>query len=199
VKGYRRHLAIDLDDVVLDLTGGVARTVAREHDVPLPVFDNWNMDLVLKPILGMPWMKWMRKKDWLWATFPAIDGAIGGLEVLRQRGYYLECVTSKPEWAEPQVWKWLGLWRPAFHRVTIMSDGVRKVDVTDADLLIDDKPENCLGFLDEGRRAVLFTRPHNKGVRLGDHTIHVAPAIRADSWSGILEAVERTFPEVRYP
>ena len=184
MKGYVDHWAVDLDDVVLDLTGGVRRTVAREHGVEVPEFDSWNMDLILKPILGQPWMKWMRSKDWLWATFPAIDGAIGGLETLRRRGIYLECVTSKPEWAEPQVWKWLGLWRPPFNRVTIMGDGTRKVDVTDATLLVDDKPQNCQEFLDEGRRAILFTRPHNLDVRA---------RVRCDDWRGILTAQSLLF------
>ena len=193
LKGYRGHLAVDLDDVVLDLTGGVARTVAREYDVPLPVFDNWDMNAVLTPILGQPWMKWMRSKDWLWSTFPAIDGAIGGLETLRRQGYYLECLTSKPQWAEPQVWKWMGLWRPPFHRVTIVGPEERKVDLTDADLIVDDKPENCQAFLDDWRGAILFTRPHNVRARLVHN--HGVFGSRADTWSAILRDVDTYFLE----
>lgn len=186
MKGYRGHVAVDLDDVVLDLVGGVTGVVAREYGVEVPEITDWNMNLVLQPILGRPWMKFMRERDWLWSSFPAIDGAIGGVDTLRRRGFYVECVTSKPDWAEAQVWKWLGLWRPAFHRVTITGPEDRKVDMTEASLLIDDKPENCEGFLQEGRRAILFTRPHNARNR----QIHVAGAVRMESWRAIVDALD---------
>ena len=104
----------------------------------------------------------MRRRDWLWSTFPAIEGAIGSLDLLRRKGHFLECVTSKPEWAEAQVWKWLGLWRPPFNRVTIVGPKGEKSGVTDAEILIDDKIDNLLSFVETGRTGVLFERPHNR-------------------------------------
>lgn len=154
-------VAVDMDDVCLDLTGGIRRVIKTEYGIDLPPFDRWEIDGVLKPILGMPWMKWMRKRANLWSTFPAVEGAIGSLDLLRADGYYLELVTSKPDWAEASVFQWLGKWRPAFQRVTIVGPQDRKVDFTDAGLLIDDKPQNCIEFVEAGRKAMLFACSHN--------------------------------------
>lgn len=173
------HIAVDLDDVVLDFTGGLCSTIRKEYAYDLKPEDitAWDLHTVLDPIVGRSWWAWLRERDWLWATFPAIDGAIGSLDRLRREGHYLELVTSKPRWAESNVWKWLGLWRPPFNRVTIMdTDEASKADVTTADLLIDDKPANCRAFLDSGREALLFDRPHNRDADL----------LRAKDWNAVL-------------
>ena len=96
-----KHLAIDLDDVVLDYTGGVAEAVAMEFGVKLTAedFTGWDLHPIVDPIIGRSWWAWMREREWLWANFSAVPGAMGGLEKLRRQGFYLECVTSKPQWA----------------------------------------------------------------------------------------------------
>lgn len=173
------HLAVDLDDCVLDLTGGIRSIVKREYGVEVPEFEAWDLNLVLEPILGRKWMNWFRERDWLWATLPAVEGAIGTLDLLHRDGHYLECVTSKPEWARHSVWKWLSLWRPRFDQVTIVGPDDRKVDFTAADLLVDDKPENVQEFLREGRGGILFDRPHNRHSSLA----------RARGWREVRELV----------
>jgi 5'(3')-deoxyribonucleotidase len=183
VKGYRRHIALDLDDCILDLLGGVRGVIKKEYDIELPDITMWDLNLVLKPILGEPWMNWMRRRDWLWATFPAVDGAIGAISTLRRQGYYLEIVTSKPEWAEASVFAWLGKWRPAVHRVTIVKPTDTKANFSTADALVDDKRENCYDWAETGRTAILFTRPHNRNAELRNGII------RADGWSEVLEQI----------
>jgi hypothetical protein len=141
MKGYKAHGAFDLDDVVVDFTGGVDRCVKKEYGIELNRTDPWDTTLY-EPFGGADgFWTWLRKRDWLWATFDAVDGAIGAIDRLRANGLYCEAVTSKPEWAEPQVWQWLGKWRVPFHRVTIMDSslGQKKHEVTDADFLVDDK------------------------------------------------------------
>lgn len=160
------HIAVDLDDVVLDFCGGLRIAMKKEYDVDLTddAFYQFDLHPILDPIVGGSWWKWMRRRDWLWENFPAVDGAIGTLEALRSQGHYLECVTSKPRWAEYSVWRWLGKWRPPFQRVTIVdTDGKdEKWQVTDAHLLVDDKPGNVDAWELDGRRpAILFGRPHN--------------------------------------
>lgn len=156
------HVAVDLDDVILDFTGGVRRAVMTEYGVNVEPFNKWEMRDVLDPILGQSWWKWMRQRDWLWSNFPAIPGSIGGLGLIREDGHLVEIVTSKPPWAEHAVWKWLGKWRPPVQAVRIVDDSVRKADITAADILIDDRPENCYPFAEDGRVAILFDRPHNQ-------------------------------------
>lgn len=157
----REHVAFDMDDVILDFCGGLAAAVKKEYDVDILITE-WDLHKVLDPIIGYSWWNWMKARDWLWPNFPAINGAIGGLDKLHSAGYYIEIVTSKPDWAHYAVSRWLGKWRPWYDRVTIVDMDTRKVDVTDAGVLIDDKWENIQEFVDEGRQGLLFDRTHNQ-------------------------------------
>lgn len=177
------HVASDLDDVILDFGGGIRHSVELEYGVVVPPFTKWEMHEVLDPIIGKSWWKWMRERDWLWSNFPTVNGAIGGLGQLRDAGYYVEIVTSKPEWAEYSVWKWLGKWRPPANRVTIVTMEQRKVDMTAADVIIDDKPSTCNEFAEDGRTAILFDASHNQGVALADGVY------RAADWQHVVELV----------
>lgn len=160
------HIAVDCDDVMLDFMGSVMRSFELEFGIT-PDWDGgpWSEDAVkftTHPAFAAAgyedWWAWLTHRDWLWALFPAIPGAIGGVKRLRHDGHYLEMVTSKPEWAEPQVWRWLGKWRPAFNAVTIVANGQSKLDYTEAELIIDDRHKTCREFVAAGRRAVNFDR-----------------------------------------
>jgi 5'(3')-deoxyribonucleotidase len=161
------HIAIDLDDVVLDFCGGLRTAINKEFDIDLDETAFYQFDLhpILDPIVGGSWWGWLRRRDWLWENFPAVNGAIGSLEGLRAEGHYLECVTSKPRWAEYAVWRWLGKWRPPFQRVTVVSTesgSPEKWQVSEATLLVDDKPENVSAWEQGGGRpGILFGRSHN--------------------------------------
>ena len=158
-------VAVDLDDTVLSFVPEVLRTFAKEYGETIPYAGvPWGQDIVeftrhpkFQESGYRDWWGWLKDRDWLWSTFDAVDGAIGGLQRLRAAGHLLECVTSKPEWAEPQVWKWLGRWRPPFHRVTIVPVRSNKLDWTNAPVIIDDKRETCEEFAAAGRFAIHFT------------------------------------------
>ncbi len=177
------HIAVDLDDVVLDFVGNLVAVLQREYGSTLTQEDitEWDLRKVLDPIVGENWWHWWKRRDWLWAQAPAVPGAIGGLTTLRRKGHYLEVVTSKPDWAEAQTWRWLGKWRPPVQQVTIVGPDARKVDFTEADLIIDDKPDNCLQFVNEDREAILFDRPHNRSEQR---------FMRVASWENIPTLVE---------
>ena len=155
-----------MDDVMMEFYSSVHACIGKEFGV---YFDynavtHWDDHALKQTDLfgdGRTWWDWLKERDWLWATFTAVEGAIGGVHQLRRAGHYVEAVTSKPSWAEWTVWAWLGKWRPEFNRVTIVSSGQKKSDFTDADVLVDDNVDNCLDFITKGRRAVLFTRPWN--------------------------------------
>lgn len=182
------HIAIDLDDVVLDFCGNLIAVVNREYDAGLHVdhFDQWDLTSVLNPIIGEDWWAWWERRYWLWPKADAVPGAIGGLEELRRRGHYLEIVTAKPRWAEPLTWQWLGKWQPPVNRVTIVGMDTPKHEATDAALLVDDKPSTVTRWTKsrEDRRALLFTRSHNR--KASDH---IARVTRVDSWKEILERI----------
>lgn len=179
------HLAIDLDDVILDFAGGVTHAMQVEYDVNVEL-DDWDLSGKLNPIIGYSWWTWLKQRDWLWPNFPAIPGAIGALGVLRKEGHYLEIVTSKPEWAEYSVWKWLGKWRPPVNRVTIMDTQTQggKSEWTAAELLIDDRNKNCQEFLDNGRDAILFM-----GQAAYKKTHHDWHGTRAHTWAEVVDLV----------
>lgn len=187
------HIALDFDDVICDFVGGVCETISRDFDVdvrPEHITD-WNFGQFLDEHLGRDWWSWMRDHADLWGEkFRPVPGALGGIEELRRQGHHLEIVTSKPAWAEAATWRWMGKYHPSVHQVTIVGLGSDhksppKSEMTVADVLVDDRWENCLDFLDDGRQAVLMTRAHNLSRDAG-----ASGLIRAQDWSDVLRALE---------
>ena len=136
-----KHVALDMDDVVLDFVGNLVNIVNTEYgtDLKREDIDDWDLNKFLNGVVGENWWAWWERRDWLWALAPAVPGAIGGIEHLRRNSWYIELITAKPRWAEAQTWRWLGKWRPPVHSVTITDIGVNKSTVTDARILVDDK------------------------------------------------------------
>jgi 5'(3')-deoxyribonucleotidase len=175
-----------MDGVLLDLVGGICSALRAEYGADLTPedVDEWDMSPLLDPIVGRNWMRWLRDRD-LWSTFPAVEGAIGAVEQLRREGHYLEIVTSKPEWAEDIVWRWIAEHRLPVQRVTIVNKDAKSA-ATDADVLIDDYPPNCIGWAesDPNRSALLFDAPYNRadalvtGVKRVTGWSHAAWAVR---------------------
>ncbi len=185
------HIAVDLDDVTIDFFQGNIDAMYREFGVLLLKEDVTTWDD--NPVKLFPWADygyadwwgWLRTRDWLWATFPAIPGAIGGVHALRAAGHNVECLTAKPDWAEPQVWRWLGRWRVPFQAVTIADLTTPKSTLTQADILVDDKPstiEDWVASADD-RFGILYDQPWNRSMVLPERAVRVA------TWHGVLETV----------
>ena len=183
------RIAVDLDDVVVAFVPGLLAAVKKEYDVDIPIKDikEWNLHPILDPVIGRSWWAWLRQREWLWANFPAVDGAIGSIDQLRRDGHWVELLTSKPEWAEHNVYKFLGKWRPAFNRVTIVGPEDNKALFTDADILIDDKPQNCLEFVSTGRNAILFYADHNRYEEVPKGVY------RAQGWREVMKIIREQF------
>lgn len=186
------HIAFDLDDVILDFVGGLRAAIQKEYGVSIPdsAITDFNLRPFLDPIIGENWWNWLRRRDWLWSNFPAVDGAIGTLERLRMEEYYIEIVTSKPEWADYAVWQWLGKWRPPVQRVTIVRKNDIKGEHSDALVLVDDKEENVVQWVQtewpRDRKALLFDRPHNRNVKVDGDAI-----IRVNGWQEVYAEIKR--------
>jgi len=179
-----RHVALDLDDVILNFTGGIWDAVEVQYGITLPPHTGRDINIILDPILGQSWWSWLKRGD-LWVNFEPIAGALSSIKHLRKQGHYLEIVTAKPRWAERTTWQWLGIHQPAVQRVTIVDMDTRKVDVTDADIIIDDRPSIVTEFADDGRVGILFDQPSNSGAgSLGPGTY------RAVGWNEAVRLVE---------
>lgn len=188
------HLAVDLDDTCLTFMGSVIEKFEGEYGVKVPYDDvPWGEQAVKfgeHPLFAESgyegWWDWLRDRDWLWATFPAIDGAIGGIKRLREAGHYIEAVTSKPVWAEHLVWQWVGKWRPAFNRVTIITNGMSKLDYTDAEVIVDDKLATCREFAEAGRTGIIFDRAGAYSNEPAGRRL-----LQARDWNDVVFLVER--------
>jgi len=162
------HIAVDMDDVVVEFFAFIVECINREYGTSVDVREcrDWDDNDVKKLTVfgpGKTWWDWLRARDWLWTKCPAVPGAIGGLQALRDDGHYVELLTSKPDWAEWVVWAWLGKWRPAVNRVTIAGSGQVKHELSDAILLVDDGLHNIEPWVATGRSAIKFARPWNEG------------------------------------
>lgn len=174
-------IALDFDDVICGFTDGVRDAVRHEFGVDVPI-TQWDLSEILNPIVGQDWFSgWLRERPERWTSFPAIDGAIGGIAQLRRDGHYIEVVTAKPEWAEFVIWEWFGIHRPAVNRVTIVDIGVPKTEASDADLLVDDNVGNIEQWLNDGRDAVLYSQAHNSG--------RLSNAPRVANWKELVELI----------
>ena len=177
-------IALDSDDVVVDFTGRLLEVVNMEYGTQLRPqhIQEWDLSVLIDPIIGESWWSWWERRPWLWKTADAVPGAIGGIEILRREGHWVELVTAKPRWAEQVVWEWLARWRPPLHRVTIVPMGSNKAAYTDAQILVDDKPENCQQFADSGGEAILFHKNYNVAADFKP---------RAENWAEVLELIRR--------
>jgi len=185
--------AIDLDDVTVDFVPGLLDSYFTEFGETITVgADGTWGEAMVQFLQGTDRLRaagykstwdWLRDRDWLWATFPAIDGAIGGVQTLRHMGFFVEAVTSKPEWARPQVYRWLGKWRVPFDRVTFVVPGQSKLDVSDAAFIVDDKLDTCREWVRNARNAIWFDR-YSHGVFPTNYA-----GWRARTWDDVLTIV----------
>lgn len=188
------HYGIDLDDVTVDFVCGLLASYELEFGEHLEVGQDgpWGQTLIEFMRNGTSRLRaagyrsawdWLRAREWLWAQFPAVKGAIGGVATLRAAGHYVEAVTTKPDWAEHNVWKWLGKWRVPFNSVTIVPTGDSKTDHTEADVIVDDKLATCMEFVKDGRIGIWFNR-YQKG-----HTV-TQRLYEASGWDDVLAVAD---------
>jgi len=203
------HIAIDLDDTILEFMTSILASIEREYGVHIPYesLSRWN-DHPLSHLevfgKGRNWLHWLEDHAWLWSTWPAIKGAIGGIEQLHRDGHYLELVTVKDDWARSVVWSWLARWKPKFDSVTIVKDHEgSKSDHTEAELLIDDAPHFIERWQAAGRQVIVFDQPWNRHQRdclwvKGDDSSCVCELLnkkygppRANNWGEVIRLIQQ--------
>jgi 5'(3')-deoxyribonucleotidase len=165
----KKHIAIDMDGVMLDFDGRLNEAIALEFGVKVETPTTWEQPLraSLTPMFRSygynDCWAWLRQRSHIWAQSQPIPGALAGVHMLRSHGYNVELLTSKPTWAERGVWTWLSRYRPEFNQVTIVPPGQSKRDFSVASILVDDYIGNVREWLNVGRKAVLFDQPWNQG------------------------------------
>ena len=187
------HIAIDMDDVIVDFVPTVLEAIRRDigPNIALEDVTTWDMDAGALADVDFPgggtWMEWLERWPSIWRYAPPMLGALEGLATLRAAGHTLEILTKKPAWAEYVVWGFLHDHSPPVQRATIVPSGARKERCSDADILIDDSPENVLCWADTCRSALLFDRPWNRDILAASHR----NLLRVEGWAGVLRVLDR--------
>lgn len=182
------RIAVDLDGVVYEWqrTWCYMLREFRGVDTPRPI-DNWWLAWDSNKNFGTP-----EDHDWMWTEGVRlglfryghmVKGARVGLQALHDAGHRLEVVTHRPEQAISDTLDWVSLYFKdiPLSGLTILSDGEPKSQ-SKADILIDDKLQNCEEWINSGRVAMVFSRPYNQGYML-DHP----QLIRAHDWKDVVE------------
>jgi 5'(3')-deoxyribonucleotidase len=107
------------------------------------------------------------------------------LERLHDKGHKLIVVTHRPEAAVTDTIAWLDLY---FKDIPLAGlhifSNMEPKESVEADVLIDDKPENIAGWITAGRNAILFDQPWNQDYHGGYRAVTWRDVERiVDSWS----------------
>lgn len=162
------RVLVDVDGVVCDLhTTWLARYNADYHDtLTLQAFDAWDAwHKVVKPECGNRIYDYLNENLYSLET-PEIAGAREGLERLRRAGDTITFVTScvSPGMFDPKV-EWLrmtGIMYAPDGLIAVLGNTSKLLVV--GDVLIDDRAETVQEFAYNGRAAILFSQPWNRGV-----------------------------------
>lgn len=182
------RIAFDFDDVLVDFVGAFLRglniSLARAHgkiggytrfDIEL---DGWDMGpwanrtLVNNGLMtpGERWLDWFMNTHMpLWMYAKTESGAVRVMEALVRDGHRLEIVTNKPLKARKVVYTWLLEWNAPVESVHILDGHFDKHEVSEADVLVDDRPDTLRAWIDSRprRMGILYARSQNEDDRRG--------------------------------
>ena len=130
--------------------------------------EGWDMAAHASEIVGCHWLNdWFRQHIGYWMDADTTKGAVKCINRLSEN-FDIEIVTNKPDWARVVVWDWLHWHNPNVFRVTV-TDHFAKHEVSNADILIDDRPDTVRRWIDSrpGRYGILFDRSQNRDDRSG--------------------------------
>jgi len=177
-------IAVDADGVLYEWSK-TARYMLRsylDYDKDGPMgqeSDSW--DYIPKNILPQDW-------DWLWTEGVRkglfryghlVTGAIEGVNQLSLIGEVV-LVTHRPKAAVKDTLDWLSYINLPFSGIHILTNQEPK-SMVEADILIDDKPDNIFEWTMHARYGILFDREWNQQARVG---------LRAKGWGEVVEYAE---------
>lgn len=148
--------------------------------------------------LGVPSTRWNYIKDnvsrehnkWLWDEGVKLGmfrhghlypGTIEAVKRLARRGQIV-IITHRPERAVPDTLAWLAYHQLPLSEIHILSNQEPKSQISNLDVFLDDKPENCTDMLKTGAEVCIWDRPWNQQA--------VDGVIRLSSWATFERVVE---------
>lgn len=150
-----KTIAVDVDDVCLLLLPTWISLYNAEFDDNLDwrTIDDWNVSKFVKPEAKTRIYEYIEHEDVFLAS-PPIEDSLLGVNYLRKMGHRVIFVTANNPQGSKEFW----LKEKGF--LTTTKDFVQAYDksLIDADILFDDRYENCRDFHGTG---VLKNRPYN--------------------------------------
>ena len=183
------RLAIDLDGVVADFNAGWIRLHDQEFGSGLDpaMVQTWDG---LADLAGFSDMRafwaWAKGSDERPSIFRHLDpypGALDTLRRLRRAGHEIVIVTTKPEWAVSDTFRWLADHEMPTREVHISDDKY----LVDCDVYLDDSPHVLPGLLEHrsDRTICRFVRPWNRPLE---------GALDVNDWDEFHAIVDRRSP-----
>ena len=104
----QKIIAVDVDEVIAALHVEWLKRYNKDYDDNLRHEDitNWSIENFVKPECGLKIYHYLEDVD-LYDNVPVIDGALLGVEYLRQSGYRVVFVTSCQFGMHDPKWAWL--------------------------------------------------------------------------------------------
>lgn len=180
------RIAVDLDGVVYEWQRTARYMLNTYRNAKLPPVSEF-------------WFTWDAPKDrlpredwrWLWDEGVKLGlfryghmttGARVGMQELVRQGHKLSIATSRPSHAVNDTVDWVSLYFKdiPLEGIHILSQSQPK-SVVDADILIDDRPENIIEWERAGRHGIVYDRPWNQDC---------VALWRATSWKAVTYIVE---------
>ena len=168
-------VALDVDDVVLDLLPSWLRCYNRDYDDNLikDKITEWDISKFVKPIAKKAIYYYVDKEE-IYKTAMPVENALKGMNLIKEYGYRIIYVTANNPYNSKFDW----LFKNKF--LDDYKDFVSAYDksLILADYLIDDKYDNVINFKGKG---ILFDQPWNK-----DSAYHN----RVKNWDDIINKIE---------
>lgn len=169
-------LAIDFHGVIADL----AQALIIRADGPPPYVEDittWH-----HPLFNDVWGACKDPKLYEY-MFPIRD-AVQALQGMDRSGYDITIATNQPYEAAEYTKNWLRAYGIPFDAFMLTTNDKSRLPVH---ILVDDKPENCIGFANASGPAVLFGQPWNKPRTKASPATH--PLVRRIGWNATLEQI----------
>ena len=168
-------LAIDFHGVIADLAQAL---IIRQGGPPPYVED---ITVWHHPLFENVWETC--KDPSLYRYMFPIHDAVLAMRGMDRSGYDLTIATNQPTEAFEYTANWLNSYGIPYDKLILVQDKSR----LPCNILVDDKPANCIGFADKTGPACIFGQPWNKRVRGEDSLTH--PLVRQVGWNKTLEQI----------